>query len=71
MTGARYPWTYEAALDAIKLRRLGMGYTSIALALQHFHGFRPSRGSVTYICRKGGIPPMPQSNSHRTPFTAA
>lgn len=61
----RYPWTHEAGLDAIALRRLGMSYGSIALAVDHFHGFRPSAEAVRGLCVLAGCPTRGTSYSQR------
>ena len=67
----RAPWTYPAALDAIALRRLGMSYSSIGIAVQHYHGFRPGGDSVSHICRKAGIPATRPANNGSFPRATA
>lgn len=54
---SRSAWTYEAALEAIELRRRGMSYTGIAIAVEHIHGIRTNADGARRVCRQSGCPP--------------
>lgn len=57
-TYIRADWTYEAALDAVGMRRTGMSYSSIAKALGYFHGIRVTDHAVRHLCRGAGCAPV-------------
>lgn len=52
---------FQARVQAVKLRRAGMPYPAISIALLEYHGVEMSKHQIRYVCRNAGCP----SGKHR------
>lgn len=50
-------WTIDVVHEALELRRQGMSYPSIAIALGHFRGLHTTGDAVRYELRRHGAAP--------------
>jgi hypothetical protein len=50
----------QAIAQAVRLRRDGMTYHDIAVAMRTYHGTAATAAAWRYRCRARGVPPAPQ-----------
>ena len=54
--------TGQATAQAVRLRQSGLSYTSIAVVMATYHGWRLSGAGWRVRCRAAGVPGKPLSN---------